>query len=113
MMLVTGSVVAQVGRVDEAFVLSQAHVARSRAEPGCLAHAVYRDPENDLRLVFLEQWADRASLWEHFKVPASREFANALAALAQQPPSMELFDATPVPVPGKSARPQDGGASHV
>lgn len=98
MILVTGSVTALPGRFDEALALSQQHVARSRAEPGCLAHAVHRDTENPQRLVFVEQWADLAALMVHFKVPESRAFGKALASLAAEPPTIQVFDATPVPV---------------
>jgi hypothetical protein len=54
MIIVLGSVVVREGRVNEALSLSQEHVARSRAEPGCIAHAVHQDAENPLRLVFIE-----------------------------------------------------------
>jgi len=103
MILVLGGVVAQRGRIPEALALSQEHVLRSRAEPGCIAHAVHQDTENPQRLVFVEQWASQAALWEHFKVPASRAFAKALAALATGEPSIAIFEAVPVQVPGKSA----------
>ena len=62
MIIFLGLVVAQPGRLDEALALSQAHAARSRAEPGCIAHAVHRDTENSQRLVFVEQWADMDAL---------------------------------------------------
>ena len=78
MILVLGSVIAQRGCISEALALSQEHVLRSRAEPGCIAHAVHQDSENPQRLVFVEQWASQAALWEHFKVPASRSFTEAL-----------------------------------
>ena len=100
MIIVIGSVIARAGCHAEALALSQAHVARSRLEPGCLAHAVHQDTENPARLVFVERWADRAALLQHFKVPASRVFAKALAALAAEPPAIELFKATPFQVPG-------------
>ena len=103
MIIVLGSVVAREGRVNEALSLSQEHVARSRAEPGCIAHAVHQDTENPSRLVFVEQWASQAALWEHFKVPESRTFAKALAVLAQEEPSIAIYEAQPIPVPGKSA----------
>ena len=103
MILVHGSVVAREGSFAEALALSQEHVARSRAEPGCIAHAVHHDTENPLRLVFVEQWASQAALWDHFKVPASRAFAKALAGLATEAPEMTIFDATPVVVPGRSS----------
>ena len=103
MIIVLGSVVAQDGRITEVLSLSQEHVARSRAEPGCIAHAVHLDTENPLRLVFIEQWTSQAALWGHFKVPESRTFAKALAALAQEAPSIAMYEAAPIQVPGKSA----------
>jgi quinol monooxygenase YgiN len=93
MILVLGSVVTSEDGLADALALSQEHVARSRAEPGCIAHAVHRDVENPLRLVFVEQWSDLAALQEHFKVPASRLFARALGALAAQPPALTIYDA--------------------
>ena len=104
MIIVLGSITAAEGRVAEALALSREHVARSRAEPGCVSHAVHPDSENPSRLVFVEQWESREALWEHFKVPASRAFGKALAGLAARPPTMELFEATPVAVPGREAR---------
>ena len=95
MIVVLGSVVVRDGQFEPALTLSREHVARSRAELGCIAHAVHRDVENPLRLVFVEEWADRAALGTHFKVPASRAFAKALTGLAAQPPEMALYEATP------------------
>lgn len=96
MIIVTGSVVARQDSLDELLAYSLDHVHRSRTEPGCLAHAVHRDAENPLRLVFVEEWADRDALQAHFSVPASRVFVKALAALAAAPPAMKVFDATPI-----------------
>ena len=103
MIVVLGSVVTREGCHAQALALSQEHVARSRAEPGCVAHGVHQDTENPARLVFVEQWDHRAALWEHFKVPASRAFAKALAALAAQTPDMVLFEATTLAIPGRPA----------
>ena len=96
MILVTGSVTAREDSIDEVRRLSLEHVHRSRLEPGCLSHAVHIDCENPLRLVFLEQWADRAALGTHFAVPASRDFVRALKSLAAGASTIEIFDATPV-----------------
>jgi len=97
MILVTGSVTARPERLADALELSLQHVRRSRAEPGCLAHAVHIDAENPNRLVFVEHWSDRAALQAHFAVPASRAFGKALAGLAAQPPDLQIYDATPCP----------------
>ena len=103
MILVHGSVIAREGSFAEALSLSREHVARSRAEPGCIAHAVHQDTENPLRLVFVEQWSSQPALWDHFKLPASRAFAKALAGLAAAAPEMTLFEATLIDVPGRGA----------
>ena len=93
MIIVTGSVRARPDAIDEVLRLSLEHVHRSRTEPGCLLHSVHRDAEDELRLVFLEHWADTAALAAHFAVPASHEFVQAVTALAAGPPTIEIYEA--------------------
>ena len=93
MIVVLGSVIVQSGKLEEALALSQQHVQRSRTEPGRIAHAVHLDPENPLRLVFVERWADQAALQVHFKVPASGQFVAALTGLLSEPPEMMVYSA--------------------
>ncbi len=99
MILVTGSILARKDTVDELLELSLEHVRRSRLEPGCLSHAVHRDAEEPLRLVFVETWDSREALAVHFRVPGSREFVGAIAKLAAGPPSLSVYDATPIELP--------------
>jgi quinol monooxygenase YgiN len=94
MIVVTGSVTARQDSFEQVKKLSLEHVHRSRTEPGCISHAVHVDCENPLRLVFFEQWADRAALSAHFAVPASRDFVRALQSLAAAATTIELYDAT-------------------
>jgi quinol monooxygenase YgiN len=96
MIVVTGSVEARHDSFDEVLQLSLEHVQRSRKEPGCISHAVHVDCENPLRLVFIEQWADRTALLTHFAVPASRNFVKALQPLAASASTIEIYDATPL-----------------
>jgi quinol monooxygenase YgiN len=96
MIVVTGSVTAKQDCFEEARRLSLEHVRRSRGEPGCISHAVHIDCENPLRLVFVEQWADRAALLTHFAVPDSRQFVRALQPLAAAATTIEIYDATRV-----------------
>jgi quinol monooxygenase YgiN len=93
MIVVTGSVTARENSFDEVRRLSVEHVHRSRNEPGCILHAVHIDCDNPLRLVFIEQWADRAALLAHFAVPASRHFVRALQPLAAAATTIEIYDA--------------------
>jgi quinol monooxygenase YgiN len=96
MIVVTGSMTARQDSFDEARRLSLEHVHRSRREQGCISHAVHIDCENPLRLVFIEQWADRAALAAHFAVPASRDFVRTLQPLAASSPTIEIYDAARV-----------------
>jgi quinol monooxygenase YgiN len=102
MIIVLGSVLVSPDRVGEALAISQAHVLRSRAEPGCIEHGVSIDVEQANRLVFVERWGDLDALRAHFKVPASREFVHALTALALAPPLMSLYAASEVDAVGKT-----------
>lgn len=96
MIMVIGRILVREGSLSQALQLSLEHVARSRAEPGCVSHSVHQDAENSMRLVFVEEWADQAALQQHFKVAESRVFAEALSALASEPPSMVIYNATAV-----------------
>ena len=96
MIIVTGSLLARADSLDELLKLSLEHVRRSRTEAGCLSHAVHQDVENPLRLVFVEEWADSEALFAHFAVPASRDFVKAIRVLVDEPPAMNIYDATPI-----------------
>jgi quinol monooxygenase YgiN len=98
MIIVTGSVLARAETVDEVLGLCLEHVERSRREPGCLHHSVHRDVEDPFRAVFLELWADRASLAAHFSVPASLEFVTAVGALAADPPVLDVYEAARIDI---------------
>ncbi len=55
MIFVIGHVMTSPETAAEITRLCTEHSARSRAEPGCLAHNVHADCENPARLVFVEQ----------------------------------------------------------
>jgi quinol monooxygenase YgiN len=82
MIVVTGSVTARDDTFNEVRTLSLEHVHRSRAEPGCISHAVHVDCENPLRLVFIEQWTDRAALLAHLRC---RPRANSSVRCSRSP----------------------------
>ena len=98
MIIVTGTLHARADTIDELRTLSLEHVARSRAEPGCLEHGVTVDVNDGLLLVFFERWADRAAIDAHFKVPASRGFVAKAASLSARPPGIHLYEASEVPM---------------
>jgi quinol monooxygenase YgiN len=74
MLIVTGSVTARPDTFEALRRAALDHVSRSRTEPGCLTHGVATDCEAPLRLIFYEEWADRAALDAHFAQPGSIGF---------------------------------------
>lgn len=93
MILITGSARIRPEHRDEALRLGVEHSARSRGEPGCLAHNCHVDAEDPLRIVFAEEWADMDAVKAHFAVPESGEFVRAIGGMAEAPPVMRLFRA--------------------
>ncbi len=96
MILVTGSLIAPQEHRHRILEISREHCARSRAEPGCIAHNVHEDCETPGRLVFVEYWSGMDTLQAHFQVPASREFVRELRQLTGIRPEMRLFEANEV-----------------
>jgi quinol monooxygenase YgiN len=88
--IVTGSVTGTDVTIDALLDEALTHVRRSRTEPGCMSHHVFRDAEDPNRLFFFERWADRAALEAHFGVPASIEFVGRLRELADGEPTMNI-----------------------
>lgn len=93
MIIVTGHVIARKDTEAEVQRLAVEHVLRSRAEPGCVSHEVSRDVQQPLRFVFIEQWSDMAALQAHFRVEASRKFAQSMAELCEGSPQMAIYQA--------------------
>lgn len=93
MIIVWGAIEAKPEHKSEVERLGLAHTQRSRLEPGCLLHSIQVDVENDCRFVFYEQWADKAALDAHFRVPESNEFVKAVSKLAAKPAEMQIFAA--------------------
>lgn len=96
MIIVTGTVTTTPETEAEMLAISKEHCARSRAEPGCIAHNVHTDAEDPARLVFVEYWEDLAALQAHFKVPESGAFAKRLTDLSTTGADMKIFNATEI-----------------
>lgn len=84
MLIVTGAVRCAPENLDRMLETSLAHVARSRTEPGCIEHGVYRDGENGGRLFFFERWESREALEAHFRAGGSKDFMRAVRELASE-----------------------------
>ena len=99
MIIVMARVKIRPGRMQEALDLSNKHVARSRLEPGCISHGVYRDGEHDNDLVFVEERESEQALKTHFAVPASQSFVKELVGMSVGRQQFRLYSATEMPFP--------------
>lgn len=104
--IVTGDIVAAPGKFAALFAEARAHSARSRAEPGCLSHDCFQDPDNPDRIVFVERWRDEAALRAHFRTPGIAQLVRAFETHADERGTMQVYAATEVaaPVPVSSGQ---------
>ncbi len=93
MILITGYVIMTPEHRERMIALGAEHSARSRAEPGCLAHHCHVDVEDALRLVFVEEWESIERVATHFAVPASGAFVAEMRALSPEPPVIRIYGA--------------------
>ncbi|UKK84539.1 antibiotic biosynthesis monooxygenase [Sphingopyxis sp. BSN-002] len=93
MILITGHVILTPEHRERMIALGAEHSARSRAEPGCLAHHCHVDVEDALRLVFVEEWESIDAVRTHFAVPASGAFVAEMRALSPRPPVIRIYAA--------------------
>lgn len=96
MILITGHVIMTPENAKRMIALGAEHSARSRAEPGCLAHHCHVDVEDALRLVFVEEWESIDAVRTHFAVPESSAFVAEMRALSPEPPMIRIYTAEDV-----------------
>ena len=96
MIIVTGTATARPDSFEALLSASLDHVHRSRAEDGCISHAVQIDAEDPMTLVFFERWRDMAALKLHFRQPGSADFMGAMQQYAAAPGTLDIYEATPV-----------------
>ena len=92
--IILGSVRTSEEGLAELLEASLAHVHRSRAEDGCLSHAVHRDVEDPLLLVFVERWRDHDAVQVHFSQPGSLAFIEVVTRLAVGRTTLDIYQAT-------------------
>jgi quinol monooxygenase YgiN len=71
-------------------------IAGSRAEPGCISYRLYESRETPGEVIFVEEWASRQSLDEHFTTPHFTTFVNAVAGITAEPGQLRIFEVSSV-----------------
>lgn len=97
MIIVTGSVTAKPDSFEALLEACLAHVQRSRAEDGCISHAVRIDSEEPMKLVFFEEWRDLAALQAHFTTPGIAELLAAFRAHSCASEQITTYEVTKLP----------------
>ena len=93
MILITGHVTLTPEHRERMIALGAEHSARSRAEPGCLAHNCHVNVETPDRLMFVEEWESVDAVRAHFAVPASGAFVAEMRRLSPDPPAIRIYTA--------------------
>ena len=101
MILITGHVILTPEHRERMIALGAEHSARSRSEPGCLAHNCHidvvprqaRDGSVFECLTFVEEWASADAVRAHFALPAARAFVAEMRALSPAPPAIRIYAA--------------------
>jgi quinol monooxygenase YgiN len=83
LIIVTARVQCKPGSEDEFITAAREVVARTLEEPGCLAYSCLRDLADESVFMFIEEWADRDALKEHFGAEHLGQFREAAHALLQ------------------------------
>lgn len=63
---------------------SQAIIAGTRAEAGCLFYALHEDAHDPNSFLFYEEWQDRAAIDAHFAEPHFLAFGAAIEAWVEE-----------------------------
>ncbi len=62
------------GRAEDVAKALGALLSPTRQEPGCLEYQLHRDPENPLKFLFFERFANQAALDAHLASPHFQAF---------------------------------------
>jgi quinol monooxygenase YgiN len=82
MLIVAGSITAEVGGRDAFLAAVRPMVAATHTEPGCREYVFSPDPDHPNRLLLFELWDDQAALDAHFATEHMAEFQRKVADIA-------------------------------
>src|SRR6185295_10251126 len=103
MILITGTVVVTPENRAAFCAVADAHVAKSRAEPGCVSYHVCEDVMAPGAFVFVEKWRDQEAVAAHFAKDYSHYLVQEMRRLATNDPQIEIHEiaSTRVVTPGR------------
>ena len=79
--------------VEDFIAITKELVEKTNAlDAGCIAYELYRDANDPLRFVMMEQWEDQASLDAHMKASHFLEIVPKLGPLSSQPTEITILE---------------------
>lgn len=96
MVIVAATLIAKPGKRDEVIALSKECVAATRQEKGCISYTLLSNPEDDVTLLFFEEWENLDSLKSHFQTTHFKAFGEARKPLVEGPSSVKVFDSSEI-----------------
>lgn len=78
-------------KLEEALGAFNALVAGSRAEDGCISYEMLQNMEDPQDLTFVEEWASKEILDEHFATPHFTAAASRVDELLTAPPEIKVY----------------------
>lgn len=67
-------------------------IARTPAEPGCIAYNGHQLIGDAQTIVFVEKWESRAHIEAHMAAAHTQAFLGLVGASVEAPPVIEMFD---------------------
>jgi quinol monooxygenase YgiN len=90
LIIITARIQCKPGTEDEFIAAANEVVAKTLEEPGCLAYSCLRDVADGSKFMFIEEWADRDALKEHFGAEHLRQFGEKAAHAFLQNPEIVM-----------------------
>lgn len=78
-------------KLEETLQAFNALVAASRAEAGCISYEMLQNLEDPQDLTFIEEWASKEILDEHFVTPHFTAAASRVDELLTAPPEIKIY----------------------
>jgi quinol monooxygenase YgiN len=90
LIIITARIQCKPGTEDEFIAAANEVVAKTLEEPGCLAYSCLRDVADQSKFMFVEEWADRDALKQHFAAEHLGQFGEKAAHAFLQNPEIVM-----------------------
>jgi len=92
MILLTAYATILPDRLNQALEACRTVRAASVLEAGCERYDFFQSPDEETRIVFVEEWSSRSDLDLHFQQDAFIQFMGKMENCVSAPPEIRIFD---------------------